>query len=57
MENIDFKEMKKWMEQQTEEDWQRMRESHEKKLQQLEELSKSQKEVILSDDRRKKNNK
>ena len=30
MENIDFKEMRQWMEQQTKEDWQRMREEHEK---------------------------
>lgn len=51
MSDIDFKEMKEWMEQQTEEDWQRMRELHEKKLQQFDKLSKSQKEVILSDDR------
>ena len=29
MSNIDFKEMKKWMENQTEEDWERMREEHE----------------------------
>lgn len=62
MGNIDFKEMKQWMEQQTEEDWQRMREEHEKKIQQIKELAKTHPEVILADDRRRddrrrKNNK
>lgn len=55
MSNIDFKEMKKWMENQTEEDWERMREEHEKKLQRWEELAKTHKPIILSDDRRRKN--
>ena len=54
MEKIDFKEMKRHMDSLTEEDWQRMREEHEKKLQRWEELAKTHTEVILADDRRKR---
>ena len=51
MSNIDFKQMKKHMESLTEEDWERMREEHEKKLQRWNELAKTHKPIILSDDR------
>lgn len=54
MGNIDFKEMRRHMENLTEEDWQRMREEHDKKLQQVKELAKTHPEIILADDRRKR---
>ena len=51
MSNIDFTEMRKHMENLTEEDKKRMREEHEKKLQRWRELAKTYPEVILADNR------